>query len=287
MERNDQPEQELEFPFEMEFLMELGKAGKLTCSYESGSLDDMFREYFSDHYPTPANPTPANLSQETLHQAVEIGVTPEYVIEKVRAIRHAAVETYTQHAVQRFAENLPEAIRDTLLTLFVVSAMRTWDELKKRELRGDKWQTVLPDIDRPGLFKIALQVADKTFRRQLGIKRGGSEADYNLMELRLHYDNYTLPKVQAAKKLYKALEKNKIKNWRQIVKEKFNDLPDDLISRLSGNPVDLPEEFDTRGGTPMPKDIALEWAARRCGVPDYHYSLAHLEDMKRAQKRQG
>ncbi len=117
-------------------------------------------------------------------------------------------------------------------------------------------------------------------------KRGGSKSAFDLSSFLIIY-NGILPKVQAAKAVYKANRKSL--HWKIHVQTAFPDLPIDLISRLSGNPADLTEELKitlaTQGGTSMPSDIACEWAARLCGATDYFYKLKTLKDKITEQRK--
>jgi len=71
-------------------------------------------------------------------------------------------------------------------------------------------------------------------------------------------------------------------HWRKMVKDAISDeqLPDDLIGRLSGKLNDIPEEMQAKlsekGGAPKPSDIALEHSARLCGTAPYSLTIRRL-----------
>jgi hypothetical protein len=117
-------------------------------------------------------------------------------------------------------------------------------------------------------------------KKRMGLKRGGSKTDYDLTSLGSHYEKM-LPVWKDAKAIWK---KNRERNWQAFIQSEYRDLqlPVDLIARLSGSPSHLSDDIKTKlsekGGSASPSDIALEHAARLCGVSDYHYTLRHLRD---------
>lgn len=117
-------------------------------------------------------------------------------------------------------------------------------------------------------------------------KPGGSSARHDLRNL-LEYYQVTLPTVQGAKDRYKKNADSP--KWMQIVSVDYPEMQQELIARLSGREKDLTKEHSQllgeKGGTSKPSDIALEWAARLCGVPRYHYALSHLQREKGKQAK--
>lgn len=120
----------------------------------------------------------------------------------------------------------------------------------------------------------------KRMKAALAIGPGGSKAKHDLRNL-LEYYQCALPLVQRAKAFYKSIQSRK--NWHELVKQEYPDLDDDLILRLPkfpSLPDEIAESVDRQGSTSKPSDLALEWAARQCGVPPYEYTIAHLKSVK-------
>jgi hypothetical protein len=115
---------------------------------------------------------------------------------------------------------------------------------------------------------------------QVNRKRGGSKANYDLSNLESNY-NLVYGKWKGAKEIYK---QNKDRNWRGMISVEHPNLPDDLSTRVSGDPADLSDEtkeaLSKKGGTPAASDIALEHAARLCGAPPYRYTIGYLWQVK-------
>jgi hypothetical protein len=106
---------------------------------------------------------------------------------------------------------------------------------------------------------------------------GGSEPAYDLTELRRHYDK-VYPEWKKAKKLYRKLRTDR--NWRDQVLLDHPTFPKDLIARLEPNPRlsgAVNAALAKKGGSSAESEIALEHAARLCGVPPYEYSIRWLK----------
>lgn len=120
------------------------------------------------------------------------------------------------------------------------------------------------------------------------LRGSGSESDYDLTELRDHYQSL-LPKWRLAKKDAKRDQRYPVhkQNWRDRLST--YDLPDDLIEWLNQSEIERANILSSRTDLPhlqeklangyaltMPSEIALEHAARLCGTPAYYYSISHL-----------
>ncbi len=85
---------------------------------------------------------------------------------------------------------------------------------------------------------------------------------------------------QDAKNFYE--QNSRRANWKDLVAAAItaDPLPLDLIGRLSGQLLDVPEEmragWSKAGGRATPSDIALEHAARVCGASEYGRSIRRL-----------
>lgn len=110
----------------------------------------------------------------------------------------------------------------------------------------------------------ARKKGEQSLKERLEVKRGGSEPDYNLSKLSEYYKE-VYPKWQDAKTIYR---KNKAHpDWRTMIKSVHSDLPDDIIGSLA-----------LRGAS-SPSGLALEHAARMCGVPPHYYTVRHLRNL--------
>jgi hypothetical protein len=116
-------------------------------------------------------------------------------------------------------------------------------------------------------------------KQRLGVKgRGGSTAEYDLNQLSKRFEE-TYKIIDDAKRIYKNNRNDK--RWREFILKEYPDLPADLLERLSKSP-NLSDEIwaklSEKGGASAASDLALEYAARLCGAPLYHYTLRHLKD---------
>lgn len=161
------------------------------------------------------------------------------------------------------------------------------------EMMGAMWETgveVIHDPNEPTekmnrlLAKFAGQrkeVLKSDLAERLGL--------LDFTELAEHY-NRLLPVWKDAKSIYK--QNIGRKAWRDLIRAEYEDteFPDDLLSRLTGNLKDLPEEIRAKlrakggitkkDGASTPSSIALEHAARLCGAEPYQYSVRHLYNIK-------
>lgn len=135
--------------------------------------------------------------------------------------------------------------------------------------------------------RILAQVIDQKRTSLRGSFRGTWRP--SIEEIAPNY-RYVLPMWKDAKRLYKQ-NRNRA-NWREIIKAAHPDLAEceDLISRLSGKLNDLPEEIQAKlsekGGDSKPSSIALEHAARLCGIEAYSYGVRYLYyNVRKYEKR--
>lgn len=141
-------------------------------------------------------------------------------------------------------------------------------------------EIVASRIRTPRMTEHLRQRARAGATRRLAERLGsnGRPAEYDLSDLRDYYTEVK-EQVSLARRVYKA--SGKLTRWREHVRLEVPEMPEDLIRRLSGNPQDLTDHdmirLEEQGGTAQPSDIALEWAARLCGVPPYHYKLKTLK----------
>ena len=95
-----------------------------------------------------------------------------------------------------------------------------------------------------------------------------------------------------ARRMYRESQKsqdsNRRRRWRENILVTYPELTpfDDLIERLTDSPkvaVQIYEKMLAKGVTPAPSDIALEHAARLCGVKPYQYTIRYLKSIKSKQ----
>ncbi len=272
----------------LDFTIEAGDFGTFDCCYKSDSIAEVFRNYFDSIF--PGHPDRAEFASELMEEAADYGVTLDTLKRKHRELRDNAVELYTAHAIEFFTSKLGSAFKDVLIPLFMESALESYERLKRQEISVEKGIMVLPDVDRSGIARIALQLYEMMAKERLGIKRGGRKARFDLSNLRYIYENATLPNTKEAKSRYRE-NKDKL-DWRERIKNGFPEMPDDLIERLPGKDAKLSarlqNKLERRGGlTSQPSEIALEWAARLCGAPPYNYRLDYLWGIRRSQGYNG
>lgn len=110
---------------------------------------------------------------------------------------------------------------------------------------------------------------------------------YDRLRLLGFYFAQVYPVWEKAKELYKesqeSLYRKKRMSWREDILEEYEkELKafSDLIELLADPPevpAEIYEKILKKGVTSAPKDIALQHAARLCGIPDFEYTTRHLE----------
>lgn len=211
------------------------------------------------------------------------GNAAEQLRARLYTLHARIIQTYALIAPRLFMDGLADKLKAALTERITETAYEVGRELKGQLFKDEKGHSVSINRDLSTRLQNALNYAEKRTKVRLQAPGpGGSDADYDLNQLKRFYYE-CLPKWQDAKRIYKD---NRQRNWQAIVKGEHSDLPDQLIKRLS-DPPNLPESelaiLAVKGGISKASDIALEHAARLCGVPAYHYTLAHLERIKRKQ----
>ena len=162
------------------------------------------------------------------------------------------------------------------------------------------WELPSPHLPltRLQLYKIATNEEEAGRKHRMKFGAGGRRSDYNLRWFPHNYASAYRELLDAAK-IYETAQSSNDKTlktrWRENVKAQFPDLDDELIARVSGKPEDLSEEHHAllaeKGGDSTPSEIALEQAARRCGIARYAYTkralLKRLEKKKTPPQTQG
>jgi hypothetical protein len=128
--------------------------------------------------------------------------------------------------------------------------------------------------------KLLKAANEKTKRRiKQGLEQLDEKAGYSQKLARLdeHYSK-RLEDVRQTWELYK-LVKNKA-HWKDILIAANPDIPLDLIGRFD-------QRYEYYGGEEAtPSAIALEWAARDCGIPDNTYRVRTLHEYLKKSRSQ-
>lgn len=153
-------------------------------------------------------------------------------------------------------------------------------------------------LTRSQLYKIATSEEEAGRKHRMKFGAGGRRSDYNLRWFPHNYARAYRELLEAAE-IYETLQSSNDKtvrqSWREKIKGQLPDLDDELIARVSGKPEDLSDEhlalLAVKGGDSTPSEIALEQAARRCGIARYTYTkralLKRLEKKKAPRQTQG
>jgi hypothetical protein len=107
-------------------------------------------------------------------------------------------------------------------------------------------------------------------------RRGGSEARIPVSDQQCALLATEFPALQRHWRRVKKWQLESADNWRDHAKVDFKDTPDDLLDRLDGKvPANNNEDYPG-----IPAVLALEHAARRCGLPANIYSYSTLKNLR-------
>lgn len=119
--------------------------------------------------------------------------------------------------------------------------------------------------------------------RSLESFSGGGRFD----QLHDHYQRL-LPVWKEAKDIYE--QNKKREKWQEMIRAAYPEIcfPADLLSRLTGRLLDLPEAIQTKvaetGGDSKPSSLALEHSARMCGAAPYQIGIRQLYNLKKTAR---
>jgi hypothetical protein len=184
------------------------------------------------------------------------------------------IREYVYSVAEHILNNLPEKVNKLIDSLMFEGELT----IGIKERPNDR---TMGRFVRTVITSYAKQDAAEVIR-QLGLKedaRGGSEAEYDLSQLSEHFGHVYLA-VKDAKKIFRSNRTDK--RWREFVSAAHPALYPDLIERLNPNAAlsdELLAKLAEKGGTSAPADLALEYAARLCGVPAYYYTIRHLKNV--------
>ena len=186
-------------------------------------------------------------------------------------------DKYLSHAASLLKEQIKRKLNESLMEILVEIeelTLRQVDDLSAAKAK-EKTERIRRLVEKAQRERIPPPV------------RGGSEPDYDLSELAKHYET-VYSQWKDAKEIYK--QNKKRKNWQAMVRAAHPFPPDynDLIERLAEHPdlsYEVIQRIDEKGFNSTPMHIALEHAARLCGVPPWHYTFRHLQRQRNALKK--
>ena len=199
--------------------------------------------------------------------------------EEFRAIYHSTVEEPSAYAAEVLLTQFYYEFEDAVKLLPESALIQT-------ECVGKEWHKQLSNPEDVQETESSENAVDKYLRsvnkgrrnRMMKlIKEAREEARYDMSKFAVHY-HQMLPVWQEVKKFYN--KNKKLKTWQATIKTAFPEptLPDDLIERLAS-----PDSYAS-----SPSEIALEHAARLCGVPPNKYKSRSLYGfLSKSQKAQG
>lgn len=176
----------------------------------------------------------------TFHEHLSADKALEFVIRK-------HLESCLIILLTHIRQHLYEGLHNVLLDILVQSAVK-YAEYGRSQPQSDK------NASMRLINEVSKLVIEGNRQRWKKSALNARKARVDLLALREHYAN-ALPLITEAKKCYQQNKKNS--RWKAMIQAGYPDLPPDLINRLSN-----PDPYDS-----MPSTIALEFAARLCGIP--------------------
>ena len=148
-------------------------------------------------------------------------------------------------------------------------------------------------VTKKQLYQIAVSDEEQLRRLRMRVRQGGSETpNYNFRWFPHNYArayNWFAQATRINPADISSEDSRKRKAWVTEIKAKFTELDEELIARLTGHPDDLTEEHKKKlalkGGDSTPHQIALEQAARWCGLKPYLYTQRGLEKRLESSNR--
>jgi hypothetical protein len=141
----------------------------------------------------------------------------------------------------------------------------------------DRVKSPLPRISASEAMKIVYGSEMQQIKAVLGIgARGGSESRIDLSDERCGKLATEYEQLHEHWKKVCRNSKNE-KNWRAYAKIDEQDSPNDLLDRLDESVEQAPSNEDYPN---IPSVLALEHAARRCGIPENEYSSSRLKHLR-------
>jgi hypothetical protein len=211
-------------------------------------------------------------------------------------LREKLLKQYVRDTIEYFIYRLDYKLNTALNELWHEAYFLAGNRMTTETMRAMREAEieVIHDLNEPTEAMNRLLTKFAAQRRKL-LKSDLADCLWTLdfTELAEHYDRLLLV-WKDAKTFYK--QNSKRVEWRELIRVAHRDteFDDDLLSRLTGNLRDLPEELRAKlrekggitkkDGGSSPSSIALEHAARLCGAEPYQYSLRHLYNLKNEAK---
>jgi hypothetical protein len=186
----------------------------------------------------------------------------EYLSMRTSYIKGGAFDALENVLAQIYCES-EDFIRG-LPSVALIQAKCVLQEIEKQMFAGEVFQNQEPAQQAIDKF---LKLSSKRRRKRMmtAIEVIKEQTKYDLSKMAIHYEQL-LPKWTIVRDLYKQISNQK--TWREGIKTTYleDNLPSDLIDRLSS--LDSYEASPSR--------IAMEHAARLCGVPPNTYQSRRL-----------
>jgi hypothetical protein len=202
--------------------------------------------------------------------------------EQSRGSHELTSETITAGATVYFLNNLRDVLDEAMENLFfeastIITELARVIEEGKLSRERERFAGVINGI-----------LSEGDARRKSRLKRAMWELNphFALDSLTKRYGEL-LAVWQRAAHLYR--HNKRLVTWKKLIHTEISssvgiELPLDLVSLLSPDPDDRPVTPPETTET-SPSGLALEHAARLCGIEDFKYSSGHLRNVISAQKR--
>ena len=211
----------------------------------------------------------------------------EELIERAQRtqVPSSIAETLTTGATVYFLNNLRPVLDEALVNL-AFEASVVADVVGKAVMNVGAEKDNGLNQTREGFSKIIDEIiSEGNTRRRERVRRAMWEIDPRLTLANLyHYYQRLYPIWKKAAQIYK--KNAKLRTWKKIIQDEISQsdgviLPENLMSLLSPG-AEPPNATGTIEFTPS--GLALEHAARACGVDDFRYGTGHLRATITAQK---
>ena len=201
---------------------------------------------------------------------------PEELLDRLEA---DVMRDYTEHVLRISLQDLASAISANLQTAVAAILGKVTSALGfsvANDLR-ERLNTPEQKFTAADAMKVVYASEWQHIRSLLGISsRGGSDPRVELNDQQCEKLSREYRKLL---KHWRKVSKNSKteKNWRAYAQIDEPDTPNDLLDRLDGSVEPQPsnEDYPT-----IPSVIALEHAARRCGIPNNEYSSSRLKHFR-------
>jgi hypothetical protein len=233
-------------------------------------------EIFEDHFrfDVDLGVIECSLNTKSYFYSITRAILPDFNEEVDQTQYDRWARRLSAHASAHFQRSLQAKIERTVEELYVESLFFA--------VSTSGMEKNLP-IAREDVLK-ASRSGMQEIKRRLNIARGGSEPEYDLSKLNEFYEKFHPAVIEAKRTATQTRNRDRA---RSMIRAGFTELDNDLIELLFGFasvPDHLMDKLIASGTNGKPSHIALEQAARSCGVPPFRYTIRHLQEVKRKQQ---